>query len=189
VSPARRKSRQRLESDEAAKRAPVAGRALVLQVPSAPSEAPDGPGERKERVLHTRVPGSLDRQIKHRARNLGLSVSTVVRHVLLNTFGLVEDIVTDSTNLALSITGDGAAPGSDGHAGRRGGAGSAANRGTSSDGDGEIVGWQEAVLNLNGVCHRCNAILHKGTRAAIGVRESPGPLSLLCRPCLEKLEP
>src|SRR5512147_2084609 len=66
-------------------------------------------GERKERVLHTRVPESLDRQLSHKARDLGLSVSTVVRHVLLNTFGLVEDIVTDSTNLALSIAGGDAA--------------------------------------------------------------------------------
>ena len=66
--------------------------------------------ERKERVLHTRVPQSLDRQLKRRARNLGLSVSTVVRHVLLNTFGLVEDIVTDSTNLALSVAGQDAEP-------------------------------------------------------------------------------
>ena len=61
--------------------------------------------ERKERVLHTRVPQSLERRLKDRARRLGMSVSTVVRHVLLNTFGLVEDIVTDSTNVALALAG------------------------------------------------------------------------------------
>src|SRR5688572_3352758 len=61
--------------------------------------------ERKEKVLHTRVPDSLDRQLRRRARSLGMSVSTIVRHVLLNTFGLVEDIVADSTNVALSIAG------------------------------------------------------------------------------------
>src|SRR3990172_11847419 len=63
--------------------------------------------ERKERVLHTRVPKSLDRHIKRRARSLGMSVSTVVRNVLLNTFGLVEDIVHDSTDIALAVTGQG----------------------------------------------------------------------------------
>ena len=134
--------------------------------------------ERKERVLHTRVPKSLDRHIKRRARNLGMSVSTVVRHILLNTFGLVEDIVTDSANIALSITGEEAiAPGERARA-----------RGSSA-GDGapaasEILGWQAAVLNLNAVCDRCNAVLHRGTRAAIGVRERPGPRAIICRKCL-----
>src|SRR5204863_7152741 len=67
-------------------------------------------GHRKEKVLHTRVPESLDRHIKRRARGLGMSVSTVVRNVLLSTFGLVEDIVTDSTTIALAMTGQPVAP-------------------------------------------------------------------------------
>lgn len=119
---------------------------------------------RKERVLHTRVPESLDRHIKRRARNLGLSVSTVLRHVLLNTFGLVEDIVTDSANIALSITQEEGAP-------------------TAAD----VLGWQEAVLNVNAVCGQCNAVLRKGDRAAIGVRERPGPRAIICTRCLGKL--
>src|SRR5437667_10042904 len=68
------------------------------------------PAERKERILHTRVPDSLDRHIKRRARSLGMSASTVVRNVLLTTFGLVEDIVNDSTDIALEVTGQEAAP-------------------------------------------------------------------------------
>lgn len=132
--------------------------------------------ERKERVLHTRVPESLDRQLKRRARGLGMSVSTVVRHVLLNTFGLVEDIVADSTNVALAITGAEAAPSP-----RRDLAGQ------SGDASGEILGWQEAVLNLNAVCDRCNGILARGTRAAIGVRSEPGPRAIICRACLDTI--
>jgi hypothetical protein len=140
-----------------------------------------GAGERKERVLHTRVPESLDRHLKHRARNLGMSVSTVVRNVLLNTFGLVEDIVTDSTNVALSIAGQGALPSGD-RAGAR--------RPLGSDGASEaeeVLGWQEVVLNLNAVCDQCNAVLRRGTRAAIGVRERPGPRAVICRRCLERV--
>jgi len=139
--------------------------------------------ERKERVLHTRVPESLDRHIKRRARNLGMSVSTVVRHVLLNTFGLVEDIVTDSANIALSITGEEAIAQGE----RARARGSAASDGVAAAP--EILGWQEAVLNLNAVCARCNAVLRKGTRAAIGVRERPGPRAILCRRCLGRLAP
>lgn len=117
--------------------------------------------ERKEKVLHTRVPESLDRQLRVRARGLGLSVSTVVRHVLQNTFGLVDDIVSDSTNVALAIAGE-SLPERD-----------------------EIIGWQEIVLNRNAVCDHCNVVLGKGTRAAIAVRPGPGPLTALCVDCLE----
>jgi hypothetical protein len=132
----------------------------------------DEQDERKERVLHTRVPPSLDDQLKHRARSLGMSVSTIVRHVLLNTFGLVEDIVTDSTNAALSLGGQDPTIGATDRDSRR---------------RDEVIGWQEAVLNLNAVCSQCNAVLRKGTRAAIGVRERPGPRAILCRKCLAKL--
>jgi hypothetical protein len=127
-----------------------------------------GDDERKERVLHTRVPESLDRHIKRRARSLGMSVSTVVRHILSNTFGLVEDLVTDSTNIALTMAGEPVAP-------------------ADTDGQ-EVLGWQEAVLNLNAVCDHCNAVLAKGSRAAIGVRERPGPRAILCRRCVRRLE-
>jgi hypothetical protein len=131
-------------------------------------------------VLHTRVPHSLDRHIKQRARSLGLSVSTVVRNVLLNTFGLVEGIVADSTNVALALTGqDALAPGGRGDASPSGGA--------NAQGAAEVLAWQEAVLNLNAVCDQCNAVLHRGTRAAIGVRTEPGPRAIVCRRCLGEL--
>jgi hypothetical protein len=133
---------------------------------------------RKERVLHTRVPESLDRHIKRRARNLGLSVSTVLRHVLTNTFGLVEDIMTDSANIALSIAQEEAMPRGQ-HAHLSGAEGVP----TASD----VLGWQEAVLNVNAVCDRCNAVLRKGVRAAIGVRERSGPRAIICTRCLGKL--
>jgi hypothetical protein len=133
--------------------------------------------ERKERVLHTRVPESLDRHIKSRARGLGLSVSTVVRNVLLNTFGLVEDIVTDSTNLALAISGeDPATPESTRR--RR------TNASGADPGDG-ILAWQEAMLNINAVCEHCNTVLVKGTRAAIGIGDRRGPRVFLCSRCVE----
>ena len=133
--------------------------------------------ERKERVLHTRVPPSLDDELKQRARSLGMSVSTIVRHVLLNTFGLVEDIVTDSTNAALAIGGQEPIKPT-----RRDGRGI---RGSDlSDDDSEPIGWQEVILNVNAVCARCNAMLRKGSRAAIGVSERPTPREILCRRCL-----
>jgi hypothetical protein len=132
-------------------------------------------GERKERVLHTRVPDSLDRHIKRRARSLGMSASTVVRNVLLTTFGLVEDIVNDSTDIALAATGLATSPRRD------------RSRAAAGTPAGEVVAWQDAVLNLNAVCDQCNAILQKGSRAGIGVREQPGPRAIICPQCLAAL--
>jgi hypothetical protein len=135
--------------------------------------ADDAAEERKERVLHTRVPDSLDKHLKRRARTLGMSVSTVVRNVLLTTFGLVEDIVNDGTDIALAVSGK--EPGPRRPRGRAGA--------TSDD----VVAWQDAVLNVNAVCDRCNAILPKGVRAAVGIREQPGPRAILCPSCLTGL--
>ena len=132
--------------------------------------------ERKERVLHTRVPASLDRHLKHRARNLGMSVSTVVRNVLLNTFGLVEDIVADGTNVALSLAGQPTLP-------RAGGAEPDPAR------DAAILGWQDVVLNRNAVCDRCNAVLRKGARATLGIPEGAGPRTIVCRRCTARERP
>ena len=49
-----------------------------------------------------------------------------------------------------------------------------------------VLGWQEAVLNQNGVCDECNAILPKGARAAIGLPARPRPV-FLCLECLATL--
>lgn len=137
--------------------------------------------EKKDKVLHTRIPPSLDREIKRRSRNLGMSVSTVVRNVLLHTFDLVEGIVSDSTNLALSIAGDEAQRDQEKDHRRR-----AAKKAPAPDRD-EILGWHEAILNLNAVCDRCNAILAKGTKAAIGIRDTPGERTIICTGCLANL--
>jgi hypothetical protein len=112
----------------------------------------------KDRVLQARIPEHLDEEIRTRAEQLGLSVSTVVRNVLFHTFDLVEGVVTDSAQIVRSIKG----------------------RETG------VIGWQDAVLNKNGVCDECNAILPMGARAAIGVPVQTRPV-LLCLDCLAAL--
>ena len=124
----------------------------------------------KDRVLQARIPKDLDEELRGHAEQLGISVSTIVRNVLLNTFELVEGVVVDSTKLARVIQGrklpspeiipDSEAP--------------------------AVIGWQEAVLNLNGICQHCNDILHKGQSAAVGVPVTNRP-ALLCLPCLAAL--
>jgi hypothetical protein len=120
--------------------------------------------DKKPVVIHTRVNEDLDAEIRRRASSLGLSVSNLVRNVLQHTFGLVGDIVADSASVARSARAVGApmAPSS-----------------------APVVGWHKAVLALNAVCASCNAILKKGTAAAIAV---PSGNAVLCEPCLTELE-
>jgi len=119
---------------------------------------------KKPVVIHTRVNEDLDAEIRRRADSLGVSVSNLVRNILQHTFGLVGDIVADSASVARSAR---------------------AMRSPAPTTDAPIVGWQKAVLALNAVCSTCNAILKKGTSAAVAV---PSGNAVLCDQCMKELE-
>lgn len=126
--------------------------------------------EKKEKVLHTRIPESLDEEIREHANQLGLSVSNLVRNVLQNAVGLVDEIIADTAGVARTAGGTKAAP-----------------RPTPrAAGTGGVLGWQEAILEKNAVCDRCNEILVKGSRAAIAVLEGVGPRPIRCLGCIER---
>src|SRR5437763_15987524 len=109
----------------------------------ADDEPPDP--EKKERVIHTRVPESLEAHLRRRAQDLGISVSNLVRNVLGHAFGLVGDVVAD------------------GHAIARAARGETRNK--------EIVAWQELVVAKETTCPRCRNLIAKGARAAIPVHD------------------
>jgi len=121
---------------------------------------------KRERVIHARVPESLDDEIKRQASDLGVTVSNLVRDVLENAIGLVGAIVSDSAQVARAARGE---PLKQRSARRRDG--------------GQVVGWQVAVLNVNAVCDTCNSILPKGTQAAVGIVDD-GPRPFRCEACL-----
>jgi hypothetical protein len=121
--------------------------------------------ELKERVIHTRVPESLETELRKRAQDLGISVSNLVRNVLGHTFGLVNDVTADVN----AIVNDALRP-----------------RGRTPAAPAEPLGWQTAVLAKNAVCSRCNTILPKGTDGAIAVVDA-GPRPIICLPCLDQL--
>jgi hypothetical protein len=136
-------------------------------------------GEKKERVIHTRVPESLDDEIRRRATELGLSVSNLVRNILQHTVGLVEDIVHDSADIARSARETKAA--------FHGGAPGTAPNGPNTERPIHVVGWHLAILNVNAVCDSCNAILPKGSRAGVGILAEGGPIPFRCQNCLKEL--
>src|SRR5579871_5626410 len=106
-----------------------------------PTPAPDE-SEKKQRVIHTRVPESLEAELRKRAEGLGISVSNLVRNVLGHAFGLVGDVVADSHAIARAARGQRVR--------------------------GDVVAWQPIVMAKHGACTRCSAPLAKGATAALG---------------------
>jgi hypothetical protein len=130
--------------------------------------------ENKDRVIHTRVPESLEAELRERAQALGMSVSNLVRNVLGHAFGLVGDVVADSHAIARAAKG-GAAVATEVPAA------------TAPVAIADVLAWQAIVLGKNAVCARCNEILPKGAAAAIGLAESGGGRVIICTSCLEEL--
>lgn len=171
---------------------------------------------RKERVLHARIPEDLERELKKRSASLGLSVSTVVRNVLMHTFDLVEGIVIDRSYLEVNrlspADADGDEPRSGGRRSARRvsrpeaaaasvprfdatvGIGDARPRVESTSvstpasvsASGPTLGWQQLTLNVNAVCELCNSLLARGTVAAVAIPISPRP-EFSCVECVEAL--
>ena len=121
-------------------------------------------------MIHTRVPESLEAELRERAQQLGMSVSNLVRNVLGHAFGLVGDVVADGHAIARAAKGEG-------------GATPAAAPAAIDD----VLAWQPIVLGKNAVCARCNALLPKGKDAAIGVAEHGGGRVIVCTTCFEEL--
>lgn len=141
--------------------------------------------ELKEKVLHARISETLDQELRTKAASLGLSVSNLVRNILLNTFGLVEDVLSDSANIAHSARGEPEPKARATHADARV-SGQGRVRAASTASPSPIVGWQESMLAVNAVCDRCNKILAKGSKGAVAVREVPGPRTVICPKCLKE---
>jgi hypothetical protein len=113
-----------------------------------------------------------------------------VRNVLGHAFGLVGDVVADSHAIARAARGDppagpGAAPGAVAAASFQAPAQASVQASVQAIDD--VLGWQPMVLGKNALCVRCNAILPRGSDAAIGLAEPTGARLVICLACLEQL--
>ncbi|MBI4951644.1 MAG: hypothetical protein HY908_06395 [Myxococcales bacterium] len=174
----------------------------------------DKENERKERVIHTRVPAVLERELKRLAQSLRVPVSNVVRTILEDAVHAVDAVgrhaegelrtVADrlhKSRLGLIARATGsvpegaaegeAAPDTTAVAAGESGAGAASPPLPAAPGaedDDGIVGFQPLLLARAGHCTRCGAELAAGTEAFLGMRETPGPRVVLgpeCRPFRE----
>ncbi len=122
---------------------------------------------KKQRVLHTRVSEELDEELREKAAGLGVSVSNLVRNILLNTVEMVEDLVADSSSIARAASKD---------------KGQATTK--TADDKPQLLGWQELQLHLNALCDVCNDILPKGSTAKVAVFSTPTAPVFRCPPCV-----
>ena len=141
------------------------------------AKRPDDPpaeDEPKDRVLHTRIPESLEDAIKSKARRLRIPVSNLVRNVLEQTFQLVEDVVGDGLEIASTA--------------RRGAerVREAATRVRAPDA--AIYGWQDLILNRDERCRDCGQELDRGARACRGLSDQPNAAPVfLCPGCVGRI--
>lgn len=126
----------------------------------------------KERVLHTRVSAHFEEELKRRANELGTSVSGLVRHTLAHTFDALEQVMTETGVAAQRFQMGWVSPVQE----------------TTPNQAPVLLGWQELVIALNAICVQCNAILNKGTKAAVAFYETSGPRQFLCTECVSKLK-
>ncbi len=145
---------------------------------SAPgSEGPHSEGRdaKKERVLHTRVPAVLERELKRFADNLRVPVSNLVRTILEDAVS-VADAATENVEERLKMAAR--------HLEKER---ERIKRRMEHDPLEGIVAFQDVVLAVPAVCAKCGKEIARGARAHLGIGESPGhSRRFVCDDCLPR---
>jgi len=140
-----------------------------------PEDATDDESDRKERVLHTRVPAVLERELKRLAESLRIPVSNLVRTVLEDAVtvadqagGKVEErLKSFAENLEVER-------------------GKLKKRVTRDPLDG-VIAFQTVKLAQPTTCAKCETDLKRGAAANLGITEDPklgAPRVFVCDECL-----
>jgi predicted DNA-binding protein len=149
--------------------------------------------EKKERVLHTRVPAVLEQELKRLAKNLRVPVSNVVRAILEDAIDTVDVVGARAEGELRSVA--------ERLHRERGRLRTRAGREAEGDvADAEItdepvaplegvVGFQPLLLAREEKCTLCGRVLAAGDDAFLGVREHRGPRVIVGRECLPVREP
>lgn len=136
-------------------------------------DSKDSKDAKKERVLHTRVPAVLERELKRFADNLRVPVSNLVRTILEDAVS-VADAATENVEERLKK----AAKTLEKERER-------IKKKMEHDPLEGILAFQEVVLAMPARCAKCEKELARGVRANLAIGESPGhPRRFVCDECL-----
>jgi hypothetical protein len=131
---------------------------------------------RKERVLHTRVPAVLERELKRFAENLRIPVSNLVRTILEDAVS-VADVATENVEQGLKRAAEHLE-----HERER-----LRKKIEQPDPLKGIVAFQDVTLATPATCARCSKELPAGVRAHLGISDGrDGPRVFVCTDCLPK---
>jgi hypothetical protein len=119
----------------------------------------DAKDAKKERVLHTRVPAVLERELKRFAENLRIPVSNLVRTILEDALQ-VADAATESVEERLKRAAK--------HLERER---EKLKKRMEHDPLEGIEAFQEVTLAISATCAKCERELARGTRAHLGILE------------------
>lgn len=136
--------------------------------------APSRPGaeERKERVLHTRVPAVLERELKRFAANLRVPVSNLVRAILEDAVNVADRATVNVENQLLSAVKQLEVERE------------RLKKKVLSNPLEHAVAFQSVTLTKPATCARCQCDLPKGTTAQLVISAEPTADRLFaCTPC------
>jgi hypothetical protein len=138
-----------------------------------PGEPEDDGEPKKERVLHTRIPAVLERDLKRLAHQLRVPVSNLVRTILEDSLRVADKagsvVEAELTNVARAV-------------GRE--REKIQGKLKDLDADDSVIGFQPMVLAQPSACSRCKAALARGEHAFLGHRTTPGPAIVVCSDCV-----
>ena len=135
--------------------------------------SPDAEGRegRKERVLHTRVPAVLERELKRFADNLRIPVSNLVRTILEDALS-VADAATESVEERLRRAAE--------HLEKER---EKLKKRMEHDPLSGIVAFQEVTLAVPAACAKCAKPMPAGSRAKLGIGDGSGDRVFVCESC------
>lgn len=146
------------------------------------NEVADRGSDRKERVIHTRVPAVLEQELKRLAQALRVPVSNVVRAILEDAVEAV-DVVGRRAEGEMRTVAERLAS-------KRGWLRGKAHHGDTepppSEGPGDdVIGYQPMVLASGQKCGKCGCELEVGEEAFLAIRKDPTASRLVIGPeCL-----
>ena len=128
--------------------------------------------DKKERVLHTRIPAVLEAELKATARALRVPVSNLVRTILEDAVAIADrasEKVEDRLSRAAKTVRD-----------ERGRLRAKVERKAPLD---DIVAYQPVVMAADGECAKCSRSLREGDDALLAITNTPGKPRFVCDGC------
>ena len=126
---------------------------------------------RKERVLHTRVPAVLERELKRFADNLRIPVSNLVRTILEDALS-VADAATENVEERLRRAAE--------HLEKER---EKLKKRMEHDPLSGIVAFQEVTLAVSAECVKCVKTMPAGSRAHLGIGDGSDGRVFVCESC------